>query len=415
MPSSVPPFAVFLDRQYRRAPAKRRLMPGECTDGRGHKCALCHAVDVAYEPELEIKRRALVEFWKRSGLDAPLDELAPAPAGRAYRSVSKRRVFHTSSRVALGLIGVEGGATGERILPVEVGACAIEPPEHAEVYAVVRNALSDRRNKDLAELTRYVVVKETLGGMAVLLNLRERIEDERPALMKLSKTLTAAVPAVQSIHTVASPGGSRSYSGEGGRMQKVWGRPNLASRFGGKTFTFDVGVFQQTNPSVVESMAAVIDQLLGPEFGELLVDLYSGYGLWSLLLADRYPAVIGADASRAATEAARRNAERNHAKRARYVAADVTAESVRKLLRNHPERMDVILDPPRAGTKRDVIETLGEAPVRRAVHIFCDVDRLPVEARWWRAAGYRLTRAVPIDMFPGTDAIEVVCGFERAE
>jgi tRNA/tmRNA/rRNA uracil-C5-methylase (TrmA/RlmC/RlmD family) len=47
------------------------------------------------------------------------------------------------------------------------------------------------------------------------------------------------------------------------------------------------------------------------------------------------------------------------------------------------------------------------------VHLFCNIERMPEELKQWEQEGYRVETAVPIDMFPGTAALEVVVGLTR--
>lgn len=42
------------------------------------------------------------------------------------------------------------------------------------------------------------------------------------------------------------------------------------------------------------------------------------------------------------------------------------------------------------------------------LHIFCDVDQIPTATEQWRAAGYALQRAVPLDIFAGAANLEVL-------
>jgi hypothetical protein len=46
--------------------------------------------------------------------------------------------------------------------------------------------------------------------------------------------------------------------------------------------------------------------------------------------------------------------------------------------------------------------------------LFCRIDLMPAELERWRSTGYRLAEAVPFDMFPGTDEIEVMALFTPA-
>jgi tRNA/tmRNA/rRNA uracil-C5-methylase (TrmA/RlmC/RlmD family) len=68
----------------------------------------------------------------------------------------------------------------------------------------------------------------------------------------------------------------------------------------------------------------------------------------------------------------------------------------------------ILLDPPRSGTDKEVIEYIAARKPTRVLHIFCNVDIMPNELKRWTESGYSITRAIPFDMFPGTSAIEMM-------
>jgi tRNA/tmRNA/rRNA uracil-C5-methylase (TrmA/RlmC/RlmD family) len=68
----------------------------------------------------------------------------------------------------------------------------------------------------------------------------------------------------------------------------------------------------------------------------------------------------------------------------------------------------VILDPPRRGTSKGVIEAVAARTPSRVLHVFCNPDVLATELQRWFVCGYDILRVVPFDLFPGTDEIETM-------
>ena len=50
----------------------------------------------------------------------------------------------------------------------------------------------------------------------------------------------------------------------------------------------------------------------------------------------------------------------------------------------------------------------------KVLHIHCGVDQIPDSLRQWKQQGYKIQRIVPLDMFPGTAALEVLILLQRA-
>jgi 23S rRNA (uracil1939-C5)-methyltransferase len=72
----------------------------------------------------------------------------------------------------------------------------------------------------------------------------------------------------------------------------------------------------------------------------------------------------------------------------------------------------VLLDPPRTGAA-DAVRALATLRPPRVVYVSCDAPTLARDAKLLAQSGYRLARAVPLDLFPQTAHFEVVATFLR--
>jgi len=71
-----------------------------------------------------------------------------------------------------------------------------------------------------------------------------------------------------------------------------------------------------------------------------------------------------------------------------------------------------LLDPPRTGAA-EAVQALAALRPPRIVYVSCDAPTLARDGRRLATAGYALTRAVPMDLFPQTAHFEIVATFER--
>jgi len=133
-----------------------------------------------------------------------------------------------------------------------------------------------------------------------------------------------------------------------------------------------------------------------------LLDLYCGNGNLSLGLHEKIR-VVGMDHNRTAVKAAKAR------HRGDYRPGDEA--KMRKLLRKD-EWDTVLLDPPRTGAK-EIMETLAAAHARAIVYVSCDPATLARDLKILCAAGWRVTQAKAIDMFPYTPHVETLCRLER--
>nr|WP_272905279.1 RsmD family RNA methyltransferase [Sediminivirga luteola] len=150
--------------------------------------------------------------------------------------------------------------------------------------------------------------------------------------------------------------------------------------------------------------------LAGPVRGQRVADLYCGAGLLGLALASQGAEVLGIEASAAAVGAARRNAAAMGAD-ARFENARIedvlgTSETLRGL-------DTVVLDPPRAGAGRAVVEAIAAAEPDRVVYISCDAATLARDVAYFAPRGYALSHLEVLDLFPLTGHVECAALLER--
>ena len=87
----------------------------------------------------------------------------------------------------------------------------------------------------------------------------------------------------------------------------------------------------------------------------------------------------------------------------------VVTDSVRRALGAGRGGADVaVLDPPRSGAGREVVELLAGAGVPRVVHIGCEAAAFARDVGLYRAAGYAVEQLRVFDSFPLTHHVECV-------
>jgi len=198
----------------------------------------------------------------------------------------------------------------------------------------------------------------------------------------------------------------------------------MEERLGGQTFRIRPSSFFQTNTMQAEKMARlVLDGLLtGAEHGRdksgpyTLVDAYCGVGTFALLLAHLHDKsgghgrVIAIEESPSAITDAQWNlrAASN---------VEIMKGKVEDILPALTGQIDgLVIDPPRAGCQRSVLDALAQHPVPRVVYVSCDPATLARDLHilCHVHAAYRLLSVQPLDMFPHTAHIECVTVLEHS-
>ncbi len=169
--------------------------------------------------------------------------------------------------------------------------------------------------------------------------------------------------------------------------------------------------FWQVHRAAPALLAGAVLDAVGPREGATVLDLYAGAGLFSVPLADavgpggRVVAVEG-DA-RALRDARRAAHDTPWVELHLGGVADVLAEGV-------VGRADVVvLDPPRTGAGRSVVDRVAGLAPERVVYVACDPAALARDVAYLAGHGYRLTGLRAFDLFPMTHHVECVAVLTR--
>ncbi|MEU2155924.1 class I SAM-dependent RNA methyltransferase [Streptomyces sp. NPDC019396] len=198
-----------------------------------------------------------------------------------------------------------------------------------------------------------------------------------------------------------------------GSVHRVHGRPFVRERADDRTYRVGMGGFWQVHPKAAQTLVEAVMQGLLPRKGDTALDLYCGVGLFAGAIAQRVGekgAVLGIESGKRAVEDARHNLQ--DLPRVRIEQGKV--ESV--LPRTGITEADlVVLDPPRAGAGRSVVEYASDLGARRIAYVACDPAALARDLAYFGEYGYRPRTLRAFDLFPMTHHVECVAILEPAE
>lgn len=321
------------------------------------RCGGCHYQHAPYEMQLGIKRGILEDQLRRIGKIAPPAEVVVVsgePWG--YRN---RVQLH----IAAGKLGYRE-AQSHKLCPIEV--CPISSPAVNGAIAILREMLHDPR------WPRFVRSIELFSNETeIQLNV---LETEHPVARRFFDWCAERIPGLVA--------GALDYSAAG------------------HTWRVSYGSFFQVNRFLIDRLVATA--LDGAE-GHTALDLYAGVGLFSLPLAQRFAAVTAVESGARAAGDLRCNAERaGLALRVEQTDAEVWMEQLETV----PDF--VLMDPPRAGIGKRMVERLAQQRPPRLVIVSCDPATLARDLAGLTAAGYRIDRLTLVDLFPQTYHLETV-------
>jgi 23S rRNA (uracil1939-C5)-methyltransferase len=229
----------------------------------------------------------------------------------------------------------------------------------------------------------------------------------------MSPALAEALPRVRELAQAHAPGTEVSLqAGREGVVAKIGGRSHAfrggvevegeelvdAAEPGSSALLIPAGAFAQVGAAANAALVTAVMEQVGPAPGRTL-ELYAGSGNFTRHLV-KVAEVLASDADRPAVARGRRQVPE-----ARWLEAprpsDLGAVET------------VVVDPPRDGLDAANL-ALALLARRRVVYVSCDPQTLGRDGQRLRGAGFRLERAVALDLMPQTYHVEVVASFLRA-
>ena len=127
------------------------------------------------------------------------------------------------------------------------------------------------------------------------------------------------------------------------------------------------------------------------------------------MLAPVAERVVGVEIVEEAVEAAKVNARLNGLANCSFIAGDVL-----KVVDELEEKPDlIVLDPPRDGVHPKALQRIIDFGVERIVYISCKPTSLVRDLELLQGRGYRVEKAVGVDLFPFTVHTECVVWIQK--
>ena len=319
------------------------------------RCGGCHYQHAPYEYQLAAKLRILTEELRRLGKIDPPGEIATVSAEPwGYRN---RAQVHIED----GRLGYRE-ARSHRLCPID--HCPISSPKlNDTIGSLVRMMRDSRWPRFVRSLEIFTDERE------VQINV---LDTDRPVARRFFDWCAEEIPGLVP--------GALDYDGR---------------------FRVSSNSFFQVNRFLADRL---VETVLGDLSGATALDLYAGVGLFSLPLARRFQNVTAIESGGGAVRDLQFNATR--AELANIHAEQRTAEEFLAGLRQAPDFM--LLDPPRSGIGKTVVERLTALRPRRVTIVACDPATLARDLAGLVANGFRLDKLTLVDLFPQTFHLETV-------
>lgn len=383
-------------------------------------CGGCKWQHVTYEAQLEAKRQSVEDAFRHPGGFEGI-EVPPVLGAEKIYFYRNRMDFNFSADRWLTRAEIDTGKNfdtsfalglhpaGQPFKVLDLKECHLQSELSRRLVNEVRDFVKARgwapwHIRKHEGFLRHLVIREGERTGEIMVNLVTNGHDgER--MEEMAGFLQEEFPEVTTFVNTVSTGVAQTVYGE--EEHVIYGDGVIRDRIGPHTFEISPTAFFQTNTAQAERLYGVARDFAELRPDDLLYDLYCGTGTISLFMADAVEHVVGIELAEEAVENARANAARNGVENCTFHAGDMLKLFTEAFVEEHGRPDVLVVDPPRAGMHKKVVERLKEIRPERLVYVSCNPQTQARDLARLKDV-YRVEAVQPVDMFPHTYHIENV-------
>ncbi len=369
-------------------------------------CGGCQLQHADYELQCRIKSMLASDALRRIGGFDLDGEIPCVPSKNEWRYRNKAS-FPVRSRGTNGTIGFFKNGSHE-IVPID--RCPVIGDRANKLYATIKYMIEHGQfccydEKKNTGWLRHVIIRSARDCEELLLVLVVAAKPQGEALSSLEDLydhLKASFPELRGLVLNINPDEGNVIVGK--ETMLVKGEDLLTERLGRYELDYDGTSFFQANAAQASEMFEYAASLVE---GQNLLELYCGVGALTVFLARKAAHIKAVEIWPSAVELAGKNGKFNEIEDLEVLEGAAEKLDLHELLNG----IDcVVVDPPRTGCEKNVIEAIASSAVKRVLYVSCNPATLARDAAFLRDAGFTLdTKSLKVfDMFPQTCHVETV-------
>ena len=376
------------------------------------RCGGCSMLSVPYESQIQLKKEQLINLFQNSG-HTEIDDIEVKQSPSPYEYKNKME-FTFGDEEKGGPLALGMHMKGSPMGIIHVHSCMIVDSDYRKILNFTVDFFQNEKLPHYNILShagylRHLVLRKGKNTNEILVNLVTTSQIDYD-LTKYAEglsniSLDGSISGI--LHTLND---SLSDAVIPEEVRVVQGNPYFYDELLGKKFKISPFSFFQTNTHGAEVLYQTVKDMIGQK-KSILFDLYSGTGTIGITLSDKADTVIGVEIIEEAVDMANENVKSNNATNCRFIAGDV-AKVVSDITEN-PEL--IILDPPRAGIHPKGMSDILSFNAKEIIYISCNPKALMLDLKTLKNAGYEMTEAKGVDLFPNTPHVECVVGIQKVE
>ncbi|WP_283695877.1 23S rRNA (uracil(1939)-C(5))-methyltransferase RlmD [Clostridium perfringens] len=253
-------------------------------------------------------------------------------------------------------------------------------------------------------IVRHIMIRRgftTNEVMVVLVTNGEKLPHKEEFVDLMVKNIPGIKSVIQNINS------KKTNVILGLESKTLWGEDTISDYIGDFRFNISPLSFFQVNPTQTEVLYGKALEYANLTGNEEVFDAYCGTGTITLFLSQKAKKVYGVEIIPQAIDNAWINAKENKVENVEFFVGE--SEVVIPDLINNGVKADVVVvDPPRKGCDKKLLDAITNIDAKKIVYVSCDPSTLGRDLAILEENGYKTLEVQPVDMFPNTSHVENV-------
>ncbi|AKN32852.1 RNA methyltransferase [Clostridium carboxidivorans P7] len=376
------------------------------------RCGGCQLQHYSYQAQLDFKKQRVKDCIERIGKlkisEVNLHDTIGMNDPYRYRNKVQLPVGEKNGEVNIGFYAQR---THEII---NMDTCNIQHEAADKVLKLIKSWMKKYNIKSYNEQLhtgsiRHIMVRKAFKTNEVMVVVVTR-SNELPHKEELVEMLLESKENIVSI--IQNVNSKKTNVILGIECITLWGKDNISDYIGDFKFNISPLSFFQVNPVQTEVLYNKALEYASLTGNETVFDAYCGTGTISLFLSQKSKKVYGIEIIPQAIENAKINAKQNNINNAEFIVGE-SEKIIPELIKKGIKADVVVVDPPRKGCEKSLLEAIAQMAPERIVYVSCDPGTLARDLSILDELGYTATEIQPVDMFPQTAHVETVVKLYR--
>ena len=291
---------------------------------------------------------------------------------------------------------------------IDLDNCLIQREENNKILRAVKKVAEKFQLQPYDEKTGKGILRHICGRvgfgndlMVVLVTATKNLPHEKNFVQELLKEL----PSISTIQQNIQP--QKNNVILGAETKILHGKKNISDKMGDLQFNISARSFFQVNTQQTEILYRTALNFAELSGNETVFDVYCGTGTISLFVAQKAKKVFGIEIEKSAIDDARINARQNKIFNAEFIIGDAL-KIIPELYAKNIFADVVIVDPPRVGCDKKILETFAKMQPKKIIYVSCNPATLARDLSILKELNYFAKKIQPVDMFPFTSHVESV-------